>query len=147
MDIMVKGNGWPDVYVDLTPDPTGDAGVRAKNPIYGSNSQLKSSLFFHIYCAGLPMYALVGYSQMDEVPLTIDSISLVDTMTGEMIRSEPTSKFTHPQLGTMYSAVVGPFDAPCQYFDVVVREYTTLSALLALSLTFCYFRKNFILFR
>lgn len=69
---------------------------------------------------GLPMYALLGYSQMDKIPLVFKEVLLADSRTGAILLDIAPVSYSNPKLPT-FAAIAGPFAVPCDYFNIMVN--------------------------
>uniref|UniRef100_A0A914WVH6 EGF-like domain-containing protein n=1 Tax=Plectus sambesii TaxID=2011161 RepID=A0A914WVH6_9BILA len=102
VSLLIKGNGWPDVTAMLSPNPSSAQPLVTNTPIYG-----------------LPMYVLLGYSDMKKVALIFDKVQLTDSRTGAVLLDFTPVSYSNPSL-PMFAAQVGPFAVPCDYFDISV---------------------------
>lgn len=72
-----------------------------------------------ILISGLPYHILAGYSHSQQTKVTIERMDIIECASGKVLWTGVPTAYSNPVLPD-YTMMIGPMDAPCRHFDVVL---------------------------
>uniref|UniRef100_A0A914X0K2 VWFA domain-containing protein n=1 Tax=Plectus sambesii TaxID=2011161 RepID=A0A914X0K2_9BILA len=100
--INVRSLAWPATLATLSPNPQATQPTTTNAPAFG-----------------VPYYLLSGFSHSQQTKVTIERMDMIECASGKVLWTGMPAAYSNPSLPD-YTMMIGPIDAPCRHFDIVL---------------------------